>query len=125
LLVACLIWLKQNDLLKTEHARTWLRLAIYDPADAPPTRPLNLLVVPERVTRMLFNTIAPGLAGLVLLASSLWRSWLMGALVILAAAVIFAGAALGMPDLEPLGSHRASLAIGGLLAVLALTLARK
>jgi hypothetical protein len=129
LLAGFLLWLRQNDLMRVDQMWAWVKLAFGDPHDAPRTTPLNFMLIPLPAMRPFFNSFAPGLAGVALVVSALWRSRLMGVMMMLAAAVIMLGGfvaeAAGVGNLGPLDPHRASMIVGGLIALAAFVVARK
>jgi hypothetical protein len=119
LLIACGFWIKQNNLFP--------EFVLHDPTrllevDSSQTTPLEVPVLPEALLRP-FNSLNPGIAGLVLLLSPFWPSWRMQAFLMPAALVIFLGPSLGvramtLPTLRELSPYRVSLAIGALLLLL-------
>jgi hypothetical protein len=119
LLAGCGLWIHQNQLLPQRVLENPTRLG---EIDASATQPLHLLAVldPWLVP---FNSLNPGIAGLVLLLSLSWRSWRMNLFLIPAALVIFLGESWGVPaaTLPLLGeqpAHRVSLVVGLVLLAL-------
>lgn len=106
LVLLCLWWLHRNQLLPSsaDYDSPATYSAIWAKIQGGEARPLPL---PEAV-RDLFNSINPGVAGLLLIVSSVWRYWQIGLLVLLGAAIIVLGPAILTPT--------ASLAIGGGIA---------
>jgi hypothetical protein len=119
LLFLCGLWAVQNDLVPPDlldnpfHSKG---------VDASRSRALAIPFLPEVVLRP-FNSLNPGIAGLVLLLSLLWPGWRLNLLVVPAAAVILLGESCGMPAwnapvVGALPPHQVSLAFGlGLLLV--------
>jgi hypothetical protein len=87
-------------------------------------RPLEVPGLSEAVLRGLCNLNAV-VAGLLLLASALWRGPRIGLFLIPAAVLLSAGAALGVPGLDPLSAPLLCLAAGGGLAVLGIVFGRE
>ena len=116
LLVLCLAWLSNRDLLPgSADAGTTGR----------PTRPLAARRrprpwspgLPAEVSRAV-SSLNAGVAGLALLLSVLWRSWKIGVLVLLGAAVMVIGPVSGdVPEVGPLTPSLACLAGGGAVVV--------
>ena len=72
----------------------------------------------------LFNGYNPGVAGLILLAASLFPGVRVGVLAFAGAAVAFVGPVLGLPALGPLSPDLASMAIGAALGVVGIVFGR-
>lgn len=87
---------------------------------AEPLRP-GLLPAP---VASLFHDFNPGLAGLLLLASSLFRGWRMSLFLIPAALIAVMGDRLGMPSIGPLSARHASAAVAVVVGVLGLWFGR-
>jgi hypothetical protein len=104
LLLGCLFWLHKNGLLPSStnfddtatYRSIWEKLGEAEPLALP---------LPEAVLRV-FGNINPGVAGLLLLVSSIWRSWKIGLLTLAGAAIMVLGPAYGVPWLV-------CLAVGG------------
>jgi len=113
LLGACLLWLLQNDSLHPakiremfneqyrQVAEPWSARATTDKPlveniTAKQMKPLSLPLLPERWRWAVFNSIAPGIAGLLLIVSSLWRGVKMSLLMFPAAAVLTLGVLLAI-----------------------------
>ncbi|MFO0845946.1 MAG: protein kinase [Gemmataceae bacterium] len=103
LVLICLWWLHRNQLLPSsaDYDSPATYSAIWAKIQGGEARPLPL---PEAV-RDLFNSINPGVAGLILVLSSIWRHWQVGLLVLLGAAVMVLGPAVLTPT--------AALVLGG------------
>jgi eukaryotic-like serine/threonine-protein kinase len=87
------------------------------------TKPLTIPMVPEAMTGW-FDSYNPGVAGLLLVISAFTYGWIMSVLVLLGAVIAFAGHKLGLPDLGPLAASHASMAAGGVVALLGLVFGR-
>ncbi len=127
LLVGCLLWANQNGLLTREHAET-IQSAVTEGVQnqsaqqvaenlkanlTAETTPLNLPVVGQYFTK-----INPGIAGLVLIFSSLFRGIKMTLFAAPAAAVMVAAPVLNLPDIPVLPlTHALGLAVGAAIAV--------
>jgi hypothetical protein len=113
LLGLCGLWINQNHLLPAwllEDPTRWNEL------DVSKTRPLDLRFIPETWLRP-FNSLNPGVAGLVLLLSLFRQGWRMNLFLLPAAAVILLGETFGMPAWDApwvgtLPPHRVSLVVG-------------
>jgi serine/threonine protein kinase len=138
LLAGCLMWMNQNNLVPGKEIKEATTTAIQqgqaDPEAARQiatswlgrlgeARPLQLALIPGDVTDWVGNLNA-GLAGLILLLSSLTRGLRMGIVYTVAAAITLAGHQLGIPALGPLAAQYVSM-VGGLgLAILGFVLTR-
>ena len=117
LLVGCLTWLNARQLLPgasnldeaSAYQSLWER--------AKDAEPLSIPLVPEVVLKA-FASINPGVAGLLLLLSAIWRSWKIGFVQILAAAVMVIGPVAGVRDVGPLSPQLLCLAVGGGLSLI-------
>ncbi|MFO0880358.1 MAG: serine/threonine-protein kinase [Gemmataceae bacterium] len=119
LVLVCLAWLAQNRLLpslaEAGHEFTYSYiLAQLRGGD------LKSLPIPgPEILGQMFSGIHVGIAGLVLLVSSIYRYWKIGFLVLLGTAVMVVGPVSGLvPALGPLSPALTSLAIGGGVALL-------
>jgi hypothetical protein len=81
-----------------------------------PTRPLAIGGVPESLTAWA-DSFNVGYAGLLLLASLLYRGNRMGVFVLLGAAVTLAGHKLGIRTVEPFRDFHVALILGSVLAL--------
>jgi hypothetical protein len=92
------------------------------------TKPLVLPLAPAFVAEpvgRLFASFNPGVAGLVLILSSLFRGFKIGLFIWPAAAIVFAGALLGLPSLGPLSGNWLPLAAGSALALIGFLFGRQ
>jgi len=121
LLLVGMIWMNANNLLPsanianiddpTMYAGLWQQMQ-------EPQNPLRIPLMPASLLTALCSVNAV-LAGLALLLSSIWRSWKIGLLVLLGAAIMVFGPVSGLlPALGPLTPHLAGLAVGGGVVVL-------
>jgi hypothetical protein len=101
-----LLWLHQNDLLRGDKFAAWAQShALQSVGGAPSkitTHSLAIFLLPTTIADKLFYGIAPGLAGLLLLLSSIIRGAKMGVFLLPAAFLIVAApllpiAFLGIP----------------------------
>jgi hypothetical protein len=123
LVTTCLLWMNQNDLFSTEKLRELAESTMgmirasgteTDAAAAPQfveTTSLDLPGLPSEIADLLGNFNA-GVAGLILLLTSLCRGWKIGLSATLAAAVTLLGHLLPLPTLPPLTPEGQSLALG-------------
>jgi hypothetical protein len=117
LLMIALFWLYRRDLLPdSSNVEEWdWRQVWYEGQTA---RPLAVPGVPPVVLQALCSVGAIA-AGLVLVVSSLWRSWRLGLLTLLGAAVMLVGPVSGhVPAVESLGALPLCLAAGGILVAM-------
>jgi serine/threonine protein kinase len=124
LLVIGLLWLYSRDLLpgasNVEEGWRWQKLW----QEGQTAEPLGVPLLPTVVMRALCS-LGAVIAGLVLLVSALWRSWKIGVLTLLGAAVMVVGPVSGyLPEDGPLSPLVLSLAAGGALAALGLVFGR-
>jgi hypothetical protein len=143
LLAGCLLWMHQNGLLTREHleaARQTVqnveglqdvqkaaREAVQKVArtEIPKqTEPLRVPLLPSAITAR-FNGFAPGVAGLVLLVSALFRGGRMGLFVVPGALMALLGKDFGLPSLGPLDASVAGMAVGVGLLVLGILFGRE
>jgi serine/threonine protein kinase len=118
LLVVCLFWLHSRELLpgtsNLEEGWRWQQLW----EQGQTAEPLDVPALPEVVRRALCS-LSAGIAGAVLLLSAIWRSWKIGVLVLLGAAVMVVGPVSGwVPVVESLDPFLVWLLAGGALALL-------
>jgi hypothetical protein len=118
LLVSSLYWLNERGLLpgsgELEEAWRWQQL--WEKGQTVP--PLEVPQVPEVVLRAVCS-LGAAIAGLVLVVSAVWRSWKIGLLTLLGAAVMVVGPVSGhVPVDAPLGSFLLCLTAGGALMLL-------
>jgi hypothetical protein len=104
----------------TEEAEKLLHVlkAILNSADSK-WKPLHLSMVPDALTHP-FDSVNPLAAGLALVVSIFFMGTVRVLLFVLAAAVMFAGHKLGLPEVGPLKPHQLALAVGGFLALVAI-----
>lgn len=123
LLLVCLLWLQRNGLLPSSsnaddlstYRSIWERLGSARPLVVP---------LPEVVLEALCS-INAGAAGLLLLLSAIWRSWKIGLLTLLGAALMVIGPVSGqVPPIGPLSAQMTCLAGGGLVMLLGFWLGR-
>jgi serine/threonine protein kinase len=132
LLGACLFWIYQN-----RNLQAWLKAAFGTLAFSrplPPTLPATFGVLPGELAQLLFGSFNPGVAGVVLIASSGWESYKVVFLSYLGALVTLLGPlgcslagmelAVPVPVLGTLGPVTLSLAAGLGLVVLGLLWSR-
>jgi serine/threonine protein kinase len=114
LLVACLAWMHRHGLVPNSsnlwELDTWTRMAAEKD-------PLSVPMVPDVVLRAL-GSINAGVAGLLLLFSAIWRSWKIGFIQILAAAILVIGPVAGVPAVGPLRPQLLCLAAGVGLSII-------
>jgi hypothetical protein len=128
LLAACGAWAHQNGLVPGAEAQAQIQAAVesqdlsgleqaapLDPTRA--TTPLRVEGIPEPLTAWA-DSFNVGLAGLLLLASLLFRGNLMSVLVLLGAGVAVAGHHLGIRTVEPVSAHHVALALGSVIALI-------
>ncbi|MGL4555204.1 MAG: protein kinase domain-containing protein, partial [Gemmataceae bacterium] len=125
LLVAALFWAWSNGLIpggdKLEEGGVWLKKFAEAKEKAGAVRVPG---VPEEVRKGLFSVGALA-AGFLVLSSSLWRSWKIGVMQYLAAAVMIAGPLSGyVPAVGPLGPVDVCLAAGVALSALGFVFGR-
>jgi hypothetical protein len=134
LLAGCLLWIKQNELISAKQIQESaagvvemrnagdlesLKEKVTEKLQGfglptKETEPLSLPGVPSALTG-LFKSIAPGVAGIILIASALWGSWMFGIAVWCAAFVAIFGSSLGVPSIGPISPTSSSL--GAALAI--------
>ena len=143
LLAGCLAWMDQNELISgrqiSENVRTAIEKKDRDRAlkDARElgsrlvsnvqsvvgskrqTRPLRLAMLPPSVTD-LFHDFGPGVAGLILLISSLYRGIKISLFAVPGAVLALLGPRLGLPSIGPVDAPLAGIASGVTLLVLGL-----
>ncbi|HND54311.1 MAG TPA: hypothetical protein PLV92_17995, partial [Pirellulaceae bacterium] len=123
LMAVCLIWAKQNGMLRQEVVDD-VREAASQVETKPSARLLGVLELlfpteanplPWPLIGRWFDSINPGVAGLVLVATSLLgRGLRTGLFAFAAAAVLIFGAALGVPGVAALGGAQATCFVIGL-----------
>jgi hypothetical protein len=117
LLLICLLWMHTRHLLPgasdLDEADTYT--SVWERAQK--AEPLHVPLVPDVVLRA-FASINPGVAGVLLLLSAIWRSWKNGLLQLLAAAIMVIGPVAGVPEVGPLTPQVVCLAAGGALSLL-------
>ncbi|MEZ6109699.1 MAG: hypothetical protein R3C99_01400 [Pirellulaceae bacterium] len=138
LLAGCVLWMKQNGWLSAEEVTSATMQAVRDRnltevtavADGvvsdlatEQTDSSKSLALP--LVGRLFDSFNPGVAGLLLIALSIFRGWRMSLFALPAAAIMVLGPSLGIPGVEALGgSHTTSLALGGAIGAVGLLLGR-
>ena len=135
LVAGFLLWVHQNGIISGDQIKDVAAKAIEQPdmlqaiRDARidvriPARakPLDLPFLP-RVVGNLFQSINPGVAGLILIISALVRGSRVGLFALPGAAIALIGPALGLPGIGPLPAETASLALGAGVAILGLVFA--
>jgi eukaryotic-like serine/threonine-protein kinase len=130
LIFGCSLWVYQNKDLQKKFSDMGRHGA--NDAEAPnlkdlastETNPLNTLgMLPESVGRI-FNSFNPGVAGILLIISAVWRSRAVTPFFFAAVAVLLFGPLMGIPSLPEvavvgkISPEVVSLAIGLLLAIL-------
>jgi hypothetical protein len=127
LLAGCLLWMYQNDLLEQDKLAGLLgklvenqdfeELARSGPA-------LELPLVPPAVTD-LFSGFGPGVAGLILIVSSLFSGWRVSLLAVPAAVIAFVGPQLGVPAMGPVSAPLVAMVAGLGVAILGFVFLRE
>jgi hypothetical protein len=136
LLVGCLLWVDQNEILSSAqiHDVATRALAHPDPLQAvrdaridvrmpARTEPLRLSFLPRPVAH-LFNGFHAGAAGLILIGSAFFRGARMGLFALPGAAIALLGPAAGIPRIGPLDAPMASSAVGAGVALLGVVFGR-
>ncbi|MCA9155548.1 MAG: hypothetical protein KDA38_12205, partial [Planctomycetales bacterium] len=138
LLGGCVLWMKQNGWLSAEEVTSATMQAVRDRNLTEVTAVADG-VVSDLATQQtdsskslalplvgrLFDSFNPGVAGLLLIALSIFRGWRMSLFALPAAAIMVLGPSLGIPGVEALGgSHTTSLALGGAIGAVGLLLGR-
>jgi len=143
LIASCILWLNQNQLLTQKNAEAVHKgfqeltaqgkelatkavnerdLSVVQGINTPKfdikkreTQPLRLPFLPEKIASLLFNSSGPGIAGLILIISALFRGVKMSLFAIPAAALTLVGPNLGVPGLGEQVSNAAGagLAVAG------------
>ena len=122
LIIGCVLWVRQNDVLSGNELRDAATSALESrrltdlsdvTLDVQQTSPLNVPLIGK-----FFNSLNAGIAGILLLISSLFRGWPMSIFLLPAATIAMCGPALGMPSIAALGGAQATSA--ALAIVLAL-----
>ncbi|HEV3144581.1 MAG TPA: protein kinase [Gemmataceae bacterium] len=118
LLAGFLFWMYQNGLIEkaqevksVEDGRQILL--------AKDSKPLDLVALPNFLTKP-FAGYAAGLAGFLLLLSSVVPSWKTALLMPLAAVIIVLGPSFSVPNIGPLSGAQICMAAGGFLGLVAL-----
>jgi hypothetical protein len=125
LLGACGWWMWQNDMIQQfrdvqayEDVAKILRAEQVAPLKIPNVN------VSESVTKW-FNTFGVGVAGLLMLIAASLPNWKAALLMPFAAVVAWFGPSLGVPEIAMLTPAQASMAIGGVIGLLAIVVGRK
>jgi len=131
LLGGCLWWIHQNGFLAgvAETAAPGVQSVVANVkklglmeriAEA---KPLSVPLLPAALAALL-GSIPAGIAGVILLASSLFRGWKMAAFALPAAGIALFGDRLGIPAIGPIAAPYVACAIGAGLAVVGWFLGR-
>jgi hypothetical protein len=133
LLLGCLLWLHQNNLLEWDNFREAFLAqlpedvqkltGVTEARPIPETKPLQLLPVPATVTDFLSNFNA-GVAGLLLILATLSRGWVISFWIVPCAVVAWVGPALGIPDVGPWNADVLCMAGGFAAGLLGLVVRR-
>jgi hypothetical protein len=140
LMMACVTWMHQNQLIPGKQAKDLGQQFIegqdLESADQIGTsfgailstrnkdiKPLDLPGLPDSVSKW-FKSYNPGLAGLVLVFSGLFRGVRMTLFLLPAIGVILFGHAWGIPEVGGISPQTVSLAAGGGLSLVALYFGR-
>jgi serine/threonine protein kinase len=114
LTIACVLWMRQNNVVSGTQLRDAATAAFENrqldglsdvKLDVLQTEPLKLPVIGR-----FFNSLNVGLAGGLLLVSSLFRGWPMSVFLLPAATVAMFGTHLGLPGVAALGGAQATSA---------------
>ncbi len=105
LVVGCLMWMHGNGLLpsSTNLDDDATYRSIWERAMDAKTLRVPLVPVPEVVLNAL-STLNAGVAGILLILSAIWRSWKIGLLQVVAAAIMVVGPVMDFPTLLCLGA---------------------
>ena len=127
LVAACVLWMNKENLLPSstinDEGQVLSRLWQTTQADSK-AAPLAIPLVPAEVNVML-SSVNAGIAGVALLLSIFWRSWKIGFLVLLGAAVMVIGPVSGYAlALGPMTAQVSCLAVGGAIAALGFMVGR-
>ena len=144
LMAGFLAWVHQNEIVTSEHLQKLkeaakkaaedqdlkaLRDANIDINLDRPTKALRVNVpdVPTQATRLLglFNGFNPGVAGLILLISSLFSGWRVGIGAFLGSAVAWLGPSIGIPSIGPVSTSSVAMLLGGSIGTLSILLLRR
>lgn len=150
LTAGCLLWMNQNGILSGEHLQSVtekvrsldletvksvdlanVKQAASDAAkklartETPSeAKPLELPMVPAAITRW-FHGFGAGVAGLILLTSSLFRGFKITFFALPAALIAFLGPEFGIPAIGPLTAPATSMAVGIALLVAGILFGRR
>ncbi|MDX2036812.1 MAG: hypothetical protein SFX72_09180 [Isosphaeraceae bacterium] len=134
LVALCLLWAHQNAIFDAKQVSETIQSAIesQDPTRAgairidyakTDTQPLRLGAMPESAARF-FNGWEPGIAGLILLLSSLIPGARASWFVIPGALIAFLAPILPIPAVPPLDARRTAAALGSIVAAAAFLFGR-
>ncbi len=136
LIAGCLVWMHQNDLVEAEHLAKVrqsqnleeAKTVGGEAAQQADTRgkdiqPLKCDGLSPSITQW-FNSYGPGVAGLILIFSTLFRGVKISLFMYPAAAVAMFGDAMGDPSIGSVAPEYTSIAAGGALAVVCVLFGR-
>jgi eukaryotic-like serine/threonine-protein kinase len=135
LVAGFLLWVHQNGIISGDQIKDVATKAIEQPDPLQAIRDARIDVrIPARAEALdlpflprvvgnLFQSINPGVAGLILIISALVRGVRVGLFALPGAAIVLIGPALGLPGMGPLRAETASLALGAGVAILGLVFA--
>ena len=115
LMIGCVLWMRQNNVLSGSQLRDVATQAFENrqlgelsevKIDVQQTTPLIIPLIGG-----LFNSLNAGIAGGLLIVSSLFQGWRMSVFLVPAATVAMFGPALGVPGVASLGGAQASSAV--------------
>lgn len=130
LVIGCVLWIQQNKVISGSELREAAASAIESreagalqdvQLDFSETKPLSVPIVGRY-----FDSLNAGLAGLMLLFTSLFRGWKISVFLLPAAVIALLGPSLGVPGIDVIGGayvSSAAIAIG--LAVVGVLFARE
>jgi hypothetical protein len=122
LLLGCLAWLYKNDLLPstTNFDESATYTSIWEKMQE--AKPLSLPL--PSVLLQIFNSMNPGVAGIILLLTSIWRSWKIGLLTIVGAAIMVIGPVTGLVPTLGMPAWVVCLAAGAVVALVGFVIGR-
>jgi hypothetical protein len=130
LLVMCLLWMDHNDMFSTEKLAELLDDLVQRVAGSQEASsggiaalPLTLPGMPSQVANVL-GSFNAGLAGLILIFTSIGRGWKFGLCAIVSAGVALLGHLVPLPVFEPFTPEGQSMALGMVLMSLSFFLLR-
>lgn len=129
LTIGCVLWMKQNDVVSGTQLREAASSALENRAvgelgtvklDVLQTTPLKVPIIGRY-----FNSLNAGLAGGLLLFSSLFRGWPISGFLLPAAAIAMFAPAFGLPGIAALGgAHATGAALAIVLAFVGIAFGR-